>query len=969
MTSFSQDFSRNFSIKWDQIRAAAISSRVTLPDDAFVRKDLEKVLVYSDFVAQSFVRNPGMLSDFVNSGDLSRQYTAEEYMGRVETALVDVSSETELGSGLRLLRNREMVRIAWRDLLGWADLEETLINLSWLAEACLENSFSFLLKRHCLKFGTPLRSDGTPQNMVVLGMGKLGAWELNFSSDLDLIFSFPEAGETDSGPRSLTHEEFFLGLARNLLKVFSLKGPEGILFRVDMRLRPFGESGSLVMSFNAMLEYYQRYGSEWERYAMIKARPVAGDKEAGRELLQKLQPFVYRRYLDYGVYDSLREMKKKISLEVVRRGFEDNIKLGAGGIREIEFFGQMFQLVRGGVETELRERRILEVLARLVQGKYISREVGEELTAAYRFLRLVENRLQEFRDQQTHTLPTDQFQRYRLSVSMGFDDWASFMARLETHLRNVHFQFDELLVRKDERQENEDSTGQVLYAVWQGLAEETKMEEALLAAGYKAPGEVTRILDYLRNDFATRSLSSQGRGRLDRLMPLVLKQIGISSQPELVLTRIIDLIKAIEQRTNYLSLLIEKPSVLTHLIKLASASPWIITFLARHPLLLDELIDPRTLYSPPEKDKLEKMLNKRLSRLSGEDLEMQLEELIIFKNVNTLHVAAADVFGAFLLMKVSDYLSEIAEMVVTNVMELSWKHLVEKYGEPVSHLESSPCTQGFAVVAYGKLGGLELGYSSDLDLVFLHAALTEQTGEPGEPVYNPQFFSRLGQRAVHLLSARTRAGRLYQIDMRLRPSGNAGILVSNIEAFKDYQINQAWTWEHQALIKARFICGDKEMGAYFEKIRREVLTKYREKNKLLQDIRSMRDRMRKEQKDVQAGLYDVKRGYGGIIDIEFLVQYLVLLYAHEYNELTRWTDNVRLLDELDKAGIMADETAQILKKAYLIYRSEVHRLSLQEKPAVIAEDKFIYLRTKVKKIWDSYFQAGNDSRVSPGGKT
>ncbi|MCP4757116.1 MAG: bifunctional [glutamate--ammonia ligase]-adenylyl-L-tyrosine phosphorylase/[glutamate--ammonia-ligase] adenylyltransferase, partial [Proteobacteria bacterium] len=775
-------------------------------------------------------------------------------------------------------------------------------------------------------------------------------------SDIDLIFAFPEAGTTVDGPKSIGNEEFFVGLCRRFLKVFGTKGPEGILFRVDTRLRPFGESGPLAMSFNATVEYYQRQGREWERYALIKTVVLAGDRKNGAILMERLKPFVYRRYLDYGTYDALREMKQSIALEVERKGLADNIKLGSGGIREIEFFGQIFQLVRGGVEPSLQERGILKVLSTLAQSDYIPQRVCDELTEAYQFLRNTEHRLQEFLDQQTHKLPTDRMQRQRLAASMGFGDWKSFMGELEIHQRNVHFHFNDILVKEDD-DASDVSIDDELNAIWQGLLEDREAEEVLFAMGYQNPGGIQRLLEFLRSDSTTLSLSPVGHERLDKLIPIVLKKAGNSENPETALTRIIDLVKAIQQRTVYLSLLLENPDALTHLVRLANASPWIVSFLSRHPLLLDELLDSRSLYAPPDKDELENELRLRLQRVPGDDLERQLEELTIFKNVNTLHIAAADVFGAFPLMRVSDFLSDTAETVLTEVLELAWSFLVEKYGKPVALLDGMPCERGFAIVGYGKLGGIELGYGSDLDLVFLHAGIDEPTegGEAGG-MDTPQFYNRLGQRIVHLLTTLTNVGRLYEIDMRLRPSGSSGILVSNVEAFADYQAEEAWTWEHQALVRARPICGDVRIVAGFDKIRKEILAKTRDKGTLREEIRSMRRKMKKEKESGTSNFFDIKQSSGGIVDIEFLVQYLVLLHANQYNDLTKWTDVVRLLKILAETGILAEAEANILNDAYLVYRSEVHSLNLQEKPALAPENKFHNLPNKVRKIWEYYFK-------------
>ena len=473
--------------------------------------------------------------------------------------------------------------------------------------------------------------------------------------------------------------------------------------------------------------------------------------------------------------------------------------------------------------------------------------------------------------------------------------------------------------------------------------------------GFDNPAEAIRILSQLRGDLAPQALGPEGRERLKKLIPLLLTAAGKCDEPSITLKRIMDLIKALEGRASYLALLLENPNSLVHLMKLTSASSLIATFLARHPVLLDELLDPRTLYTPPKRDELEKELRHRIERLAG-DFEYQIEELRVFKQVNVLRVAAADITEVLALMRVSDHLTDIAEVVLNEVFELAWNYLVEKHGQPTCRLDNRRSYErGFAVIAYGKLGGLELGYGSDLDLVFLHSAIPGRTQGGRNPIDNSQFFARLGQRVIHILTAHTRAGILYETDMRLRPSGSSGILVSHIEGFRDYQLNDAWTWEHQALIRARAVGGDIQLRQRFAEIRKEVLACRRDRLKLRKEVADMRQRMRRELLKPAPGIFDLKQDIGGIVDIEFLVQYLVLLQSHTHEELLEWTDNVRLIQTLIETGVINEFDAHILKHAYLIYRAVAHKRSLQEKPAKIPEERFRVLRRKVEQIWNANF--------------
>jgi [glutamine synthetase] adenylyltransferase / [glutamine synthetase]-adenylyl-L-tyrosine phosphorylase len=945
----------DFTRKWDDFCIASDKANITIFKNPEFLKELKQVFTFSDFVAVSCTRNPKVLADLIESGDLQRRYSTDSHINKLKTSLAGIKEDPALEQTLRFFRTREMVRIAWRDLTGLAELTETMSDLSALAESCIDLILSILYDRQCTEFGIPTDSDHLALRLIVIGMGKLGGDELNFSSDVDLIFAFAENGKTKQGPKSISHEEFFLRLCRQLIRIIGKATSDGFVFRVDTRLRPFGENGPLCMSFDAMEQYYQRQGREWERYAWIKARVVAGDKEAGEQLLKKLKPFIYRRYLDFGVFGSLRDMKKKISLEVKRKGMKEDIKLGPGGIREIEFFGQIFQLIRGGVVPALQERRIQKVLRILAEESYYPQNVCDELLQAYEFLRKTEHRLQEFNDQQTHKLPSDPVDRERLAASMGFDGYQIFGEHLEKHRKNVHSHFMALLETRDSKEKNEIASDE-LGSIWLGLTDDGHSGQILLNAGYNRPDEVIRLLDHLRNDLATRALSTEGRRRLDKLVPLVLKEISTVDQPDMTLNRIVDLIKTIERRTSYLALLIENPSALTHLVKLSYASPLITSLLAGHPVLLDELLDTRTLYVPPKKDELNAELKKKLEQVNTHELEYHIEQLCIFKQANTLRVAAADITGSLPLMRVSDHLTYIAETVLNEVVNLAWNHLVKKHGTPTCTLDGKKCEKGFVVIAYGKLGGIELGYASDLDLVFLHAGSEGQTEEGIQTIDNTQFFARLGQRVVHILTAHTRAGNLYEIDMRLRPSGSSGVLVSQIEAFSEYQHKSAWTWEHQALIRARAICGDMYLIEHFNNIRKEILSTPKDKTKLRGEVSDMRERLRKERLKPKTGIFNIKQDRGGMVDIEFLVQYLVLLNSNKYPELLKFTDNVRQLQSLTETKVIDEFTANLLRHAYLIFRAVAHRFSLQEKSTEVPEDKFSRLRGKIIKIWKTFMK-------------
>ena len=952
---FYMDLTDDFDEKWCDFSRSLDTANLSLPAHELINESIKKVFSLSDFVARSCIRNPTLFLDLVKTNDLFTSYPLDGYENRLKGVLTETADEKNLADKLRSFRRREMVRVAWRDLAGWADLTETFSHLTIFADCCIRAAADFLHSCQCDKYGTPLSRDGKPQKLVILGMGKLGSRELNFSSDIDLIFAYPEKGSTRGGDRSITNEEFFLDLSRRLIKLLGASTAEGNLFRVDMRLRPYGENGPLVLCFDAMEEYYEIQGREWERYAWLRARVVTGDKADGDTLLKRMAPFVYRRYLDYTVFESLREMKHKIAIEVKRKDMAENIKLGLGGIREIEFFCQIFQILRGGIDTDLRGHDTLSLLNLLVGKKYITQKEGESLSKSYGFLRNTEHRLQEFKDLQTHTLPSDSLDRLRLAVSMGFDDFEEFEQTLNLERSSVHEHFNQILASDDKIQSDvlgEDD----LDSLWLDMMDPEEAKSLLTKIGYDEPEKILDLLNFLREAPETRALSSRGKKRIDLLMPRLLKEAGTSSQPDMVLNRIVDLIKTIEQRTNYIALMLENHVVLTHLITLAEKSPWIIKFLARHPVLLDELLDHRTLYEPPDRDQFKSELRARLKRISSDDLEYQIDSLCILKQINTLRVAAADVTEALYVMRVSDYLTEIAETILESVMDLAWDFMVKKHGSPVFAPAYQQCDKGFLIIGYGKVGGIELGYQSDLDLVFLHAGISGETHGGKQSIDTPYFFSRLGQRIVHLLTARTRAGVLYETDMRLRPSGSAGPLVSQIDSFFEYQMNESWMWEKQALVRARPLCGDTRLARRFEEIRKAVLAVKRDEKALRNEVFAMRKKMRAERLKSDRKFFDLKEDEGGIIDIEFIVQYLVLLKSYKYPALMDWTDNIRIIETLQKSKIIAVATADRLKEAYLTFRTATHRLNLQERPAKVPAEAYHELRSGVIDIWKSLFK-------------
>ncbi len=926
---------------------------------------LRRVGAASDFVVQQGLRDPQMLLELAASGELERPLQAGEMRAQLAERLAECGDEDELARRLRRFRNRQQLRIIWRDLSRQADLIETCRDLSEMADICIDLAYHWLYPKHCAQFGTPIgRRSGEPQHMVILGMGKLGAHELNLSSDIDLIFGYPEGGETEGVKRSLDNQEFFIRLGQRLIKALDVITVDGFVFRTDMRLRPYGSSGSLVFSFNALEQYYQDQGRDWERYAMIKARVVGGDQAAGAQLLEMLRPFVYRRYLDFSAIEALRGMKQLIQQEVRRKGMSENIKLGAGGIREVEFIAQAFQLIHGGRDLSLQQRSLFAVLNTLRDQGYLPAAVTDELRDGYAFLRYAEHALQAIDDRQTQMLPDNDRDRARVALIMGFDSWQAFHDQLMHWRGRVDWHFRQVIADPDEDAEiaEDECVGGEWLPLWDDVQDEAAACRQLAEAGFADAQAAWQRLAGLRNGNQVRAMQRLGRERLDAFVPRLLAQSVEHENPDLVLERVLPLIEAVARRSAYLVLLTENPSALQRLLTLCAASPWIAEQITRFPLLLDELLNEGRLFKPPQAPELAAELSERLMRIPEDDLEQQMEALRHFKLAHRLRVAASEIAGSLPLMKVSDYLTWLAEAILDQVLALAWRHTVSKYGAP-RRADGSICDPDFVIVGYGKVGGIELGHGSDLDLVFIHDGDPQAETDGVKSIDGAQFFNRLGQRIIHLLTTQTNSGQLYEVDMRLRPSGAAGLLVSSLGGFQRYQENEAWTWEHQALVRARVLVGCPRVGKAFAAVRAGVLGRERDLDKLRSEVSEMRTKMRDNlgSRATAAGTaanafeatlpFDLKQDAGGIVDIEFMVQYAALAWSHQYPELLEFPDNIRILEGLERVGMLPGEDARLLQDIYKAYRSAAHRQALQKQPGVVNGDQFAQERRSVMRIW------------------
>ncbi|MEX1228058.1 MAG: bifunctional [glutamate--ammonia ligase]-adenylyl-L-tyrosine phosphorylase/[glutamate--ammonia-ligase] adenylyltransferase [Marinobacter sp.] len=919
----------------------------------------------SEFIKHSLQRHHEAMARLASSRSLRDPVTPEYLTTRWQEYLDEINDEPQLQRGLRQFRMETQFRIIWRDLLGWSDLAETMVATSELAEICIEGALDWLYAEACEQSGTPwgtnpLTGEESAQPMIVLGMGKLGGRELNVSSDIDLIFAYPSKGETRGGRRALDNEQFFVRLGQRLIQALDQITGDGFVFRVDMRLRPYGQSGALAMSFSALETYYQDQGRDWERYAMVKARVVAGDRALGQVLMDSLRPFVYRKYIDFSAFESLRNMKSMISREVRRKGLENNIKLGSGGIREIEFVVQAFQLIRGGRDRELQQRELLVILSELERLELLPSQVVAELREAYVFLRNLEHVLQGIDDQQTQLLPEDSYTRARVALAMGCDDWSECVVAMEKHRDRVAQHFSDIIAT-DEEDEEIAALDDGWKELWLGEMDDEAATAWLSGQGFEQAANSLKALADLRTGRPVQTMQTQGRRRLNEIMPVLLEALTHVEKSSETLGRVLQLVEAVIRRTAYLVLLLENPGARTQLVRLCSESPWIARQLAETPLLLDELLNAESLYHPPTKSELQDDLRQQMLRIPYEDLEEQMESLRHFKKAHILRVAASELRGTLPLMKVSDYLTWIAEVILDHVVEVAFSNLVSRHGHP-RRSDGTVCDTDFAIIGYGKLGGIELGYTSDLDLVFVHAADTQQSTDGEKSIDNAVFYTRLGQRIVHILNTQTPAGQLYEVDMRLRPSGNSGLPVSTLTAFEKYQRNDAWTWEQQALARARGVAGCLETLEAFEALRHDILCEERDLGKLRTEVVEMREKMRTSLGTPQVAskspeVFHVKHDHGGIIDIEFMVQFLMLAHASSHPALTQWSDNIRQLEELGRVGVLPVEDTEKLRDAYITLRSTIHRRALQNLNSQVEPDAFPSEREYIQSMWQHVMQA------------
>jgi [glutamine synthetase] adenylyltransferase / [glutamine synthetase]-adenylyl-L-tyrosine phosphorylase len=889
------------------------------PDDNQARQTLDRAARLSRYARQLLDADAPSLSEV----RVDKPFQRAEMHSFLAAPIPD---EAALKRRLRELRRAVMLRLIARDLDRRCELAEVMTTATALAEETLRCAIDHCSRQLTVDFGRPIgATSGQVQHLHVVAMGKMGGEELNVSSDIDLIFLYPEAGETD-GARHIANDEFFTRLARKLIAALSEITSQGFVFRVDTRLRPYGDGGPLTVNFDMLENYLVSQGREWERYAWVKGRLICGERIA--ELQAIVDPFVYRRHLDFNAISSLRALHAQIRQEVSQSKSADNIKLGVGGIREIEFLVQVFQIMRGGNDKPLRAHGTLAALAVLEEKQLLAPATVAQLRSAYIFLRNLEHRLQYLDDQQTQTLPRDPDDRNLVAEMMGYANFALLAPDLTLHRDRVSAHFSAMFADY-----HEEVGAHPCLPLWEARLADAEAASRLAALGIVDPDRICLLLKSFRGG-GYRRMSASGQSLLDQLLPRLLEAIGTLANPDAGFERTLSVIEAIGRRESYLALLSEYPSALGSLVRLAAASPWAASYLAQHPILLDELILPGTVTTPDWP-----MLKREWrTALEGDanNTERQMDLLRHFKQTQTLRLLMADLAGQLPLETLSDHLSDLASLLLEEVVRLAWAGTRQRHCD----------LPRFAIIGYGKLGGKELGYASDLDIIFLHQDTHPQAGEN---------YARLSQRINTWLSSTTSAGVLYETDLRLRPNGVAGLLVSSIDAFKQYQLHDAWPWEHQALTRARFVAGDAAVGALFEDIRIEVLRQPRDKQVLRNAVLEMRGKMRAAHPN-RGEAFDLKHDAGGIVDVEFIVQYLVLANAHQHVALTRNLGNLALLKIAAELSLIPVDLAARAQDAYRQYRRLQHALRLESEKFArvnrpVAKDHI----AAVLQLWDHVF--------------
>ena len=925
---------------WQQLESTLKEGQY---DTEFCAK-IAKIAVASSYAMKQLCRYPGLLTHLKSD----TEFTLEELK-----PIINIDEPVDLirvKQTLRQYRHHKLVEIIYHDIALKKPLWQILRQLSDLADLLIRQALRACEKHLAYKHGQPLDNNGEPMELNIIAMGKLGGQELNFSSDIDLICCYANDGEL-TGFGHLSYQEYFSRVVKLLAKCLGENTEDGFVYRVDLRLRPWGDSGPVALSHAGLEHYYQLHGREWEQYAMVKARVLTGSRTDIDYLHSIFKPFVYRKYHDYRVFEGLATLKDKIDRQAQSRGMSDNIKLGPGGIREIEFFVQAFQILKGGRNNQLQSAQIIHCLKVLEEQHIIDINTVKDLREAYFYLRTLENRVQMLADEQTHSFPSHELSRRRIAYAMEEENWDRIFD-LQKQLRHrVNEHFTELF-KKEKRTETHND-----LIIDDGIANETNQSEQierLQSIGIRAAEEAQRKLSSFFSAKAWNFMSARAKQRFGTLLPALLGEVAKSEQQLVLLERLLNLFSSIAGRSVYFELLHQNDLLLVKLADLFNKSEWIAEEVTRYPMLLEQLIQTGDLTQRFDRTVLARSLAQQLDNVI-DDTELELDVLRLFKREQTIVIATAELAEEINTAEVSQYLCELAEILLEAVYRLANKAIKQQFGQPQYKLNGEVKNAEFSIIGYGKLGGHEMHYQSDLDVIFLHNSTGEDQHTDGEKsIDNSFYFARLAQKIISMTSVLTGSGKLYEIDSRLRPEGSSGLLVSSTQAYLNYQHEKAWTWEHQALVRARAVAGSNTLEIEFRQMRQQILQLPRDRKKLAAEIVEMREKMYTNNHPPEGDIRHLKHSRGCMIDIEFMVQYWVLLHANKIDSICSYSDNISLLNELVRLKAIASSYSQLVD-IYQTYHRWLHETVLQNKPAEIASKLIEAEITQVNQCWQSCF--------------
>ncbi len=923
---------------WEQLQQQLNSDQTSDPE---FNQAIKRLALASNYATAQLAKYPQLLDS------LRHCQQFELNPEQLENCLQPLQDLDEIKKQLRLFRHQKLVEIIYLDICQNETVEDTLLHLTQLADCLVQQTQHKAEQLLSAKHGQPVHEDGEPMQLNIIGMGKLGGGELNFSSDIDLICSYSEDGQL-KGFGQLSYSQFFTNVVKLIKQLLNEMTVDGFVYRVDLRLRPWGDSGPIALSHHAFEHYYQLHGREWEQYAMVKARVITGSQSDKKYLNSIIKPFVYRRYHDYRVFEGLAKMKHKIDQKAQRSNQKHNIKTGQGGIREIEFFVQAFQILKGGRNHHLQTPSLYQALNILSDQEITDQPTLDIMREAYDFLRLLENRIQMLNDQQTHDIPDKQNYLDRISLLAGFDNWDALKSLLDNHQQAVREIFAALFIQDESRPSS--------HAAKTHLDEMDQDDHltAISELGFLDSQDIHQKLMSFYRSKALMYMSDKAKKRFRSFFPELLKLVAEHRQQSELLDKMLNLLSSIAGRSVYFELLFQNIPLLAKLVHLFDSSNWIASEVSRHPILLESLLYPEHLDRRFDEDMLKQALSVQLSNVAGDE-EMELDVLRQFKREQTIIIATAEIAQQINTDEVSHHLSKLAEILLQAIYELSLAALEKQYGLPQCLVNDQPVTPALGIIAYGKLGGFELHYQSDLDIIFLHNSSGQKQFTRGpKEIDNATFFSRLAQKIISRISLLTAAGKLYEIDTRLRPDGASGMLVSSVSAYHQYQLEKAWVWEHQAIIRARFVAGDRSIVQHFTATRLSVLTRQQDAAELALAITDMRDKMYQAKKPPEGEYINIKHSHGCMVDIEFMVQYLVLLYANKFASLCESTDNIGLINELHRLGLVDDDFLQ-LGQIYQTFHKWLHTRVLQNLSPEIASQEVKQEILQVKSCWNRIF--------------